>query len=65
MVMKQNFTTTISYFIYLAMAILMHPANNFLNNIPGNCTRTSIVKESRSIAVQKAEVLHSELLFKY
>jgi hypothetical protein len=47
------------------MAILMHPATNFSNNAAANCTKVSIAKETKAVASQKAEVLHSELLFKY
>jgi hypothetical protein len=63
--MKQNFSTTLSYFISLGFALLMHPAPNFSNSCSTSDVNKSIVKETKTVAAQKSEVLHSELLFKY
>jgi hypothetical protein len=62
--MKQNFTGTINYFIYLGIALLMHPAPNFTGNASTCANKKSIVKETRVLAMNN-EVLHSELLFRF
>ena len=37
----------------------------FTNNTYNFSTENSIVKETKAVQLQKADVLHSELLFKY
>jgi hypothetical protein len=58
-------TVALSYMLYFGLAILLHPikynSNNELTFNPNNIKR----EVKKSPATAKADILHSELLFKY
>ncbi|WP_297815285.1 hypothetical protein [Segetibacter sp.] len=62
--MKQNSNFTFCYFIYISLAIFIHPIKA-INSFSQNTKTRSIQKQVALVAVEQIDVLHGELFFKF
>jgi hypothetical protein len=63
--MKQDITLTFCYFLYLGMAIFLHPVKSLPVADAKNYCKVQSVKQDKLVAMESTAVLHGELLFKY
>ena len=62
--MKQNLSTTLNYFVYLGIALLMQPSTPFVKKTTQHIGK-EIVKEIKAEAPREEDLLHGDLFFKY
>jgi hypothetical protein len=63
--MKQNFSITVSYFLYFGIAVFLHPAKNLSNSSMNSNDIQQSKKMEKLVVMQSSEILRGELLFKY